>query len=184
VVGLTSSFLLLPHFGLQGAFMSLVLANGASALVVVGTYVWMLRKCPVDWANQERALVVFDENLIPSSPAGSCLLKIVQDNAARYPVHVFCNRLDPTERDIPDRTHIPLPAGPVILRSVLFTFFAGAAYWFVLSRRRTFRIAAQGVLPFCQISYAHFCHRIFLRDHRASIGGAPLRMVARYMIHI
>jgi hypothetical protein len=184
VVGLGSSLFLLPRYGLQGAFVSLVLANGASAVVVVGTYVWMLRKYRVDWASQERALVIIDENLIPASPAGSCLLKVLQTNADRYPLRVFYNRLDLTKGEIADRTHVPLPGGPVILRSVLFSLFAGIAYWYRLGRRPTFRIAAQGVFPFCQISYAHFCHRIFLRDHRANIGGGPLRRVARYMIHI
>jgi glycosyltransferase involved in cell wall biosynthesis len=72
----------------------------------------------------------------------------------------------------------------VILRSILFTFLAGLAYRFKLDGRPTFRMAAQGVFPFCQISYAHFCHRIFLRDHHRDIGGAPLRRIARYMIHI
>jgi glycosyltransferase involved in cell wall biosynthesis len=184
LVGVGASFVLLPRYGLRGALFSLVLANGASALVVIATYVWLIRKNPVDWSHQNRALVIFDENLIPASPAGSCLLKVIQDNVARYPVHVFYNRLDLSKNDIPHRTHVPLPAGPVILRSVLFTFLAGVASWLKLGGRPTFRIAAQGVFPFCQISYAHFCHRIFLRDHRADIGGAPLRRAARYMIHI
>jgi glycosyltransferase involved in cell wall biosynthesis/O-antigen/teichoic acid export membrane protein len=184
LVGLGASFVLLPRYGLKGALISLVLANAATALVVVTAYVWMLGKNPVDWVDQDRTMVVFDENLIPASPAGSCLLKVVQDNVARFPVHVFYNRLDLIKNDIPRRTHIPLPAGPVILRSILFTFFAALAYWFKLRGRPSFRIAVQGVFPFCQISYAHFCHRIFLRDHRVDIGGDPLRRVARYMIHL
>jgi glycosyltransferase involved in cell wall biosynthesis/O-antigen/teichoic acid export membrane protein len=184
VAGIGSSFILLPRFGLRGAFFSLVLANGASALVVFIAYISMLRKHQVDWATQERVLVVFDENLVTTSPAGGCVLRIIQDNAERYPLHVFYNRLDLTGLDIPEKTHIPLPRGPVVLRSILFTLFAGTANWYTLGRRRAFRIAAQGVFPFCQISYAHFCHRMFLRDHRADIGGGPLRRVARYMIHI
>jgi glycosyltransferase involved in cell wall biosynthesis/O-antigen/teichoic acid export membrane protein len=183
-VGLGSSFLLVPRYGLRGALVSLVLANGASALVVVAAYFHMLRKHPVDWTEEDRTMVVFDENLIPASPAGSLLLKVVQDNIVRFPLHVFYNRLDQSQNDIPRRTRIPLPAGPVVLRSVLFTFLAGIGYWFRLRGRPSFRIAAQGVFPFCQISYAHFCHRIFLRDHRADIGGAPLRRAARYMIHV
>ncbi len=184
LVGLGASLILLPRYGLRGALISLVLANSASALVVLATYVRMLGKHPVDWTQQDRTMVVFDENLIPSSPAGSCLLKVVQDNVARFPLHVFYNRIDLSKNAIPRRTHIPLPAGPVILRSILFTVFAGFAYWLKLRGRPSFRIAAQGVFPFGQISYAHFCHRIFLRDHRADIGGAPLRRVARYLIHI
>jgi glycosyltransferase involved in cell wall biosynthesis/O-antigen/teichoic acid export membrane protein len=184
LVGLASSFVLLPLYGLRGALMSLLLANGAAALVVVGTYVWLLRKNPIRWSPSDRIMVIFDENLIPASPAGSCLLKILQDNSTRFPFYVFYNRIDLSKNDIPGRTHIPLPVGPVVLRSVLFTFFAGAANWFKLRGRPSFRIAAQGVFPSCQISYAHFCHRIFLRDHRADIGGTPLRRLARYLIHI
>ncbi len=184
VVGLGSSLVLLPRYGLQGAFLSLVLANAASAFVVVGTYVWMLGKHPVDWESQDRALVIFDENLISTSPIGSCLLKVVETNAERYPLHVYYNRLESRNDQLTARTHIPLPAGPVILRSVLFTLLAAVAYWYQLGRRPTFRIAPQGVFPFSQISYAQFCHRIFLRDHRADMGGSPLRLTARYMIHI
>jgi glycosyltransferase involved in cell wall biosynthesis len=184
VVGLGGSLSLVPRYGLNGALISLVLANAASAFVVVGTYVWMLCKHPADWADQGRLMVIFDENLIPSSPAGSCLLKVVQDNAARFPLHLFYNRLDTSKNDTLRRTHVPLPAGPVILRSVLFTLFAGMAYWLKVRDRPSFRIAAQGVFPFCQISYAHFCHRIFLRDHRSDIGGSPPRRMARYLIHI
>jgi glycosyltransferase involved in cell wall biosynthesis len=112
------------------------------------------------------------------------LLKVVRTNAERYPLHIYFNRLDLANGVVTDQTHLPLPAGPVILRSVLFTAFAAIAYWYQLGRRPTFRIAAQGVFPFCQISYAQFCHRIFLRDHRANIGGSPLRKIARYLIHI
>ncbi len=184
IAGLGSSLILLPLYGLKGAFVSLVLANAASAVVVVSTYLWMLRKHPVDWATQDRVLVVLDENLIPASPAGSCLLRVVQANAGRYPLRVFYNRLDLSKGEIADRTHIPLPGGPVVLRSILFTFFSAIAYWYEMGARPTFRIAVQGVFPFCQISYAHFCHRIFLRDHRDQIGGSPLRLMARYCIHI
>jgi glycosyltransferase involved in cell wall biosynthesis/O-antigen/teichoic acid export membrane protein len=184
LTGLAASFVLLPRYGLQGALISLVLANGASALVVLAAYVRMLRENPSDWGDRDRIMVVFDENLISSSPAGSCLLKIVQDNVARFPMHVFYNRLDLSKNDIPGRTRLPLPPGPVVLRSILFTVLAGLAYRFKLGGRPSFRIAAQGVFPFSQISYAHFCHRIFLRDHRGAIGGAPLRRIARYLIHI
>jgi glycosyltransferase involved in cell wall biosynthesis len=184
IVGIGSSLFLLPRFELRGAFISLALANGASALVVVGTYIWMLRKHDPQWAKEHRVLIVFDENLIPTSPVGSCLLKVVQDIAGQFPLHIFYNRLDWNKGEIAERTHVPLPGGPVILRSILFTLFSAITYSFEVGRRPSFRIAAQGVFPFCQISYAQFCHRIFLRDHRANIGGSPLRLVARYMIHI
>jgi glycosyltransferase involved in cell wall biosynthesis/O-antigen/teichoic acid export membrane protein len=184
ITGLGGSLFLLPRYGLQGALFSLVLANGASALVVVATYLRMLRQHPVTWVNQDRALVVFDENLTTTSPVGSCLLKVVQDSAQLFPLQLFYNRLDLSRSDSGGRTHIPLPAGPVILRSVLFTGFAGLAYWLRWRGRPALRIAAQGVFPFCEVSYAQFCHRIFLRDHRADMGGGPLRLVARYLIHI
>ena len=105
IVGLGSSLILLPRYGLQGAFISLVLANGAACVVVVGTYAWMLVKNPVDWASQGRALVIFDENLTPTSPVGSCLLKVVETNTDRYPLHLYYNRLDLSKGEFSDRTH-------------------------------------------------------------------------------
>jgi glycosyltransferase involved in cell wall biosynthesis len=68
------------------------------------------------------------------------------------------------------------------LRSVLFSLFSCFAYW-LIGRRAAFSISTEGTFPFCDLCYAHFCHRVFLREHRESIGGGTLRRSARILNH-
>jgi len=132
----------------------------------------------------DRRLVAFDENIISTSPAGSCLLKVLADVSAELPVHLFCNRHELKGGRRLRVTQIPLPAGPVLLRALLFTILASLSYFLTRREEYEFRIGTQGVFPFCHLSYAHFCHRLFLRDHRASIGGSILPKTARILNHL
>jgi O-antigen/teichoic acid export membrane protein len=50
IVGVASAFLLLKTYGIRGALWSMILANGAAALVVIGTYGMALRRQPGEWA--------------------------------------------------------------------------------------------------------------------------------------
>jgi O-antigen/teichoic acid export membrane protein len=49
VTGVGAALLLLKRYGLSGAITSMVLANAASSLCIVGIYIWMLRKRPASW---------------------------------------------------------------------------------------------------------------------------------------
>jgi glycosyltransferase involved in cell wall biosynthesis len=128
-------------------------------------------------------LLVFDENLIGTSPAGSCLLKVVQGVAGRMRLHLFFNQLDSSGNTAARKTRIPLPRGPVVVRAVLFWLLASAAYLFSKTDAKRISIGTQGAFPFCNISYAHFCHLIFLRNHRGAIGGRFFRRSARLLNH-
>jgi hypothetical protein len=80
---------------------------------------------------------IFDQNIVRTSPAGSCVLRIVEELACDIPLHLFSNRADVPESKLVCTTKIPLPPGPVVLRSVFFTLFSCFAHW--LSGRRRFR---------------------------------------------
>jgi glycosyltransferase involved in cell wall biosynthesis len=68
------------------------------------------------------------------------------------------------------------------LRSVLFTLFCSIAYW-GMGRKHSLTVSTEGTFPFCDVCYAHFCHRVYLREHRAAIGGRRLRRMARILNH-
>ncbi|HMJ62383.1 MAG TPA: glycosyltransferase family 4 protein [Bryobacteraceae bacterium] len=125
---------------------------------------------------------IFDQNIVRTSPAGSCVLRIAEELAGDIPLHLFSNRAEIAESKLVRKTKIPLPPGPVVVRSVLFSLFSCFAYW-LIGRRAAFSISTEGTFPFCDLCYAHFCHRVFLREHRDSIGGGTLRRTARILNH-
>ena len=125
---------------------------------------------------------IFDQNIVRTSPAGSCVLRIVQELAGDIPLHLFSNRTEITESERVRTRKIFLPPGPVFLRSGLFTLFSSTAYW-LGGPRRSFSISTEGTFPFCDVCYAHFCHRAYLLEHRAAIGGRRLRRMARILNH-
>jgi glycosyltransferase involved in cell wall biosynthesis len=128
-------------------------------------------------------LWVFDENLIPNSPAGSCLLKVVETVTGQMPLRLFFNRLELADAWQLRKTHIPLPSGPIVVRAVLFTLFSGCAYLFSRRNKNIVRLSTQGVFPFCDLSYAHFCHLSFMRNHFDSLGGGFFRRGSRILTH-
>jgi glycosyltransferase involved in cell wall biosynthesis len=126
---------------------------------------------------------IFDQNIVRTSPAGSCVLRIAEELAGHIALRLFSNRTEIVEGERVHTTKVPLPPGPVVLRSVLFTVFCSFAYW-LTPGRRSFTISTEGTFPFCDLCYAHFCHRVFLSEHRAAIGGGRLRWAARIANHI
>jgi glycosyltransferase involved in cell wall biosynthesis len=127
-------------------------------------------------------LVFFDENVIRTSPAGSCVLTALEELSQLHEVDVVCNRLDCSALPAVHKIAVPLPNGPVLARSVLFSVFA---YCMFTVRRGGYalRVSTQGVFPFCDVSYAHCCHRLFLSCYRSQIGGGMLRRTARILNH-
>ncbi len=138
---------------------------------------------PPTAATSRTALWVFDENLIPNSPAGSCLLKVVETVAGQIPLRLFFNRLELDDAPHLRKSRIPLPPGPMVLSAVLFTLLSACVFLFSRGRKNVYRLSTQGVFPFCDLSYAHFCHRSFLRNHRSSLGGGFLRRNSHLLAH-
>ncbi len=125
---------------------------------------------------------IFDPNIVRTSPAGSCVLRIAQELAGDIPLHLFANHTEIAASERVRTRRILLPPGPVFLRSGLFTVFSSIAYW-LGGPKRSFTISTEGAFPFCDLCYAHFCHRVFLHEHRSAIGGRRLRRMARILNH-
>jgi glycosyltransferase involved in cell wall biosynthesis len=69
---------------------------------------------------------ILDQNIVRTSPAGSCVLRIVEELAEDIPLHLFSNRAEVPESKLVRTTTIPLQPGPIVLRSVLFSLFSRA----------------------------------------------------------
>ncbi|MBV8569772.1 MAG: glycosyltransferase family 4 protein [Acidobacteriaceae bacterium] len=127
-------------------------------------------------------LIFFDENVIRISPAGSCVLLAMRGLDGEPGIEVYCNRLEPGMAGQVKKRTVPLPRGPVLARSVLFTIFACCAYA-LRPQKHALKISTQGVFPFCDVAYAHCCHGLFLSRYRSHIGGGILRRTARLLNH-
>jgi len=121
-------------------------------------------------------LSAFDPNITNNSPAGSCLLKLLRAASAEYQLELFVARTDlqPGEGIIIHK--MPVPRKPVFLESILFTVMS---VLFSVRKRNGITISTQGGFPFCDISYAHNCHKLFLTEYRAHITGGFLKRTAR-----
>jgi glycosyltransferase involved in cell wall biosynthesis len=121
-------------------------------------------------------LSAFDPNITNNSPAGSCLLKLLRAASPNYPLELFVARTDlqPSEGIVIHK--MPVPAKPVFLESILFTVMS---ILFSVRKRNGITISTQGGFPFCHISYAHNCHKLFLTSYRAHITGGFLKRTAR-----
>jgi glycosyltransferase involved in cell wall biosynthesis len=129
----------------------------------------------------EITVSVFDPNIIETSPAGSCLLKMLRAAGPLYKLELFTVNTDLKASDRLIIHKLPVPEKPVVLQNLLFTLLSGLRYWFAPSAKRSLKIATQGAFPFCEISYTHNPHKLFLTRYRSLIGGTLLTRTARLL---
>lgn len=129
-------------------------------------------------------LSAFDPNITNTSPAGSCLLKLLRAASANYQLELFVARTEMQPADGISIHKMPVPRKPVFLESILFT--VTSILFSVLKRGKGNRItiSTQGGFPFCDISYAHNCHKLFLTEYRAHITGGFLKRTARLINYV
>lgn len=121
------------------------------------------------------------------SPAGSCMLAMLQGLGEKYRFRAVAGELDLGLA--PADVHwkrVPLPQGPSLARYVIYQLLAPLVW-------RTFqpvgdgeclRIATEGEYGQCDISYAHFCHKAHLRrSHTRLRRSGGLREAVRWMTH-
>jgi glycosyltransferase involved in cell wall biosynthesis len=124
-------------------------------------------------------LAVFDPNITNNSPAGSCLLKMLKAASADYRLELFVARTDLQASEEIIIHKMPVPARPVFLESILFTALSILFNWRMSGKGKRITISTQGGFPFCDISYAHNCHKLLLTEFRAQITGGLLKRTAR-----
>jgi glycosyltransferase involved in cell wall biosynthesis len=128
-------------------------------------------------------LGVFDPNITATSPAGSCLLKMLRAAGERHDLELFTRQTDLRASENIVIHKMPVPMKPVFLQSILFTVMSCVFNVFASEGRQRIKISTQGGFPFCDISYAHCCHRLFLTRYRMHITGGVLTRTARLINH-
>ncbi len=108
---------------------------------------------------------------------------MLQSLAGKWPIQTFADRTDLPASPLLEHRRVPLPSGPVFVRTILFTVLASVVYLWRRGDSRSIRIATEGAFPFCQISHTQFCHRYFLRHHRDALATTWTRRIARTVTH-
>ncbi|MCU1335633.1 MAG: glycosyl transferase, group 1 family protein [Bryobacterales bacterium] len=131
-------------------------------------------------------IAIFDYVVTANNPAGSCHLQMLRDLCAEHEFTVFSLKF---ENPCPERIEwirIPAPGRPLALLFVIYHLLCPLFYWHYRMRRRVRFDLVQVVESNAlvgDISYAHFCHAVYLREHWRSSGVRGLRGFFRYIDH-
>lgn len=131
-------------------------------------------------------IAVFDYRVIATNPVGGCHLRLLQGLCQKHEFTVFSVEF---ENPSPKRirwVRIPLPVRPYILLYVLYHMVAPLVYGYrrvVRGERFDLVQIVESNLLFGDVSYSHFCHRLFLARHWRETGSHGLRGFANGIAH-
>jgi glycosyltransferase involved in cell wall biosynthesis len=131
-------------------------------------------------------IAVFDYRVIPTNPVGGCHLRLLSGLCRRHEFTVFAVDF---ENPCPERirwVRIPLPVRPYILLFTLYHLTAPLAYawqrWFRGARFDLVQMVESNLL-FGDLSYSHFCHRMYLKRHWRETRIRGVRGLLRGLAH-
>jgi glycosyltransferase involved in cell wall biosynthesis len=113
-------------------------------------------------------IAIFDYKVIPNNPTGGCNLRIVKGLCDAHELTVFSVEF---ENPAPEKIRwvcIPAPLRPLAFLFVIYYALAPLYYWmYCLQNRVRFDavLMVESKLAFGDISYVHFCHRAYLKNH-------------------
>lgn len=134
----------------------------------------------VDRQNMtKKTVAIFDMSVTSDSPAGSCILQMLSDLCEDYQFTVFADRFDNPAPNQIEWIRVPLPQKPVFLRYMTFKWLAPQYYqqYIRIQNKPQLVMATEGEFSNCNICYAHFCHKAYLKQN--SIKASFLRKIAR-----
>ena len=131
-------------------------------------------------------IALFDYRVIPTNPVGSCHLRMLDGLCDQHNFTVFAVEFQNPRPEKIRWVRIPLPVRPYVLLYALYHLAAPIAYGFQrLIRRRRFDLVqmVESNLSFGDISYSHFCHRMYLARHWRETKARGLRGFVRGLAH-
>lgn len=115
----------------------------------------------------KRKVAIFDLSVTSESPAGSCILQMIRSLHKDYEFVIFSDKFDNPDSNQIEWVRVPLPEKPVFLRYMIFNWFAPQYYrnYINTQPKPHLIIATEGQFSNCDICYAHFCHKAYLKRH-------------------
>jgi glycosyltransferase involved in cell wall biosynthesis len=131
-------------------------------------------------------IAVFDYKTIPNNPTGGCNRRMLSGLCREHDFTVFATEFDNPCAERIRYVRVPAIKRPLALLFLTFHVLAPIWYWAHRLRHQVRFDRLQMVesnLAFGDVSYSHFCHRRFLRDHRSQIAGKGLGPCLRVLFH-
>ena len=131
-------------------------------------------------------IAVFDYRVISTNPVGGCHLRVLKGLCHLHEFTVFAVEF---ENPCPERIRwvkLPLPVRPYVLLYALYHLVAPLAYLYQrIARGARFDLVqmVESNLLFGDISYSHFCHRLYLQQHWHETRARGLRGLVRGLAH-
>ena len=132
-------------------------------------------------------IAVFDYKITRDNPIGGCHLRMLRALAAEHDFTVFAVEFDNPHPERIRWVRLPLTIRPLALLFVNFRLLAPVLYLFERMRSgRGFDLIqmVESNLGFGSVSYSHFCHRAYLKNHWDEVqSGGGLRAKLRWLDH-
>jgi glycosyltransferase involved in cell wall biosynthesis len=131
-------------------------------------------------------IAVFDYRVVPNNPVGSCHLKMLDGLCEQHHFTVFAVEFQNPRPEKIRWVRIPLPVRPYVLLYALYHLAAPIAFAFqrvVRGKRFDLVQMVESNLCFGDISYSHFCHRMYLARHWRETKARGLRGFVRGLAH-
>jgi glycosyltransferase involved in cell wall biosynthesis len=131
-------------------------------------------------------IAIFDYKIIATNPVGSCHLKLLRGLAHEHTFTVFAVEF---ENPCPDRiewVRIRVPTRPLALLFPAYHVLARMAFvGYTRHNRNRFDVVqmVESNLSFGDVSYSHFCHRRYLRQHWSESPVRGVRGLLRRLDH-
>lgn len=131
-------------------------------------------------------IAIFDYFVVPTNAIGNCNRQLMEGLADEHEFTVFAVDFDNPRPDRVRFVRVPALRKPLFLLFITYHVLSPIA--FMLHRLRTgirfdLRTGIESKSLFVDVSYAHFCHRAYLRDHWKTTRPEGLRGAARWINH-
>jgi glycosyltransferase involved in cell wall biosynthesis len=131
-------------------------------------------------------IAIFDYKVMPNNPTGGCNLRMLKGISHAHKVTVFSVEFENPDPERIRWVHIPSPTRPLALLFLVYFLLAPLYYWVHCLRNQVHFdsvLIVENNLGFGDISYAHFCHRAYLKKYWGKTDSSGLRRQLRWIYH-